>query len=1333
MSALADGIEGFLAARILRIFVSSPSDVAAERARVKLVADRLNAQLEGVVHLDVLRWEDAFYTAAHSFQEAIDGAIGNMSATDMVLCIVWKRAGLKLDPAIWCRPDGSPYESGTVLEFETAVKVSREQSGVPDVYLFRKSAAVVYEADRVAEQLEQYQLLQTVWKRWTETTEGYNTTGYQSFADPDDFEVKLEACLRQWLERRGVIARGPVWDRAIKGSPFRGLAAFEAAHASVFYGREQAIARATAKLRTAPFLLVIGASGSGKSSLLRAGLIPRLTASGVLPDVDLWRQVLVIASGDPFRALAQALFDDGALGAELKAGDFATPELLAELFEASGKAALAPIRAALARAADLRRQELRYEAARPVRLMIALDQLERLFVEVAPERVETFAALLGAMVEAGLANLVAVLRSDTYGRFQSVKSFLTLLEAHGATLDLLPPTQAELEDIVTRPVAACHPPLAYETSAQGRSLAEVLVAEARGGDALALLQMTLQRLYDAEAKRGDGVLQFADYPGMGAAVAQTAQEAMAALGKRSLEALLALITAIVRDVTINADGSLDNLILVPVSRVQFERDDAARTALIDEFIARRLLTAEEADGAICVRPVHEALLRVVPAAVEIIKENAALIRVRHTLDPMVAEWSRAADGRKPDFLATSPALIAGAAQLDERFGDDLPGGMRAFIAASLAADARRRAAERTRQRRILAATAAGLVIAIMLAGLAVWQWRVATEQKRIADVQRARAQTALEAATKTTETLIFDLAQDFRKRTGMPVELIRLILNRVQELQRQLTQAGERTPELLSLEASALDELTSLYLEQGDPAAALDAAQRARDVMQLLVNALPNLQTLKIELATSWNKIGDAKVALGDAHGALDAFKSALALVSPLAEGRPKVAEVQRPLTVCLNRVADALAILGQTDEALANYRKSISILEVLTATEPDKLQWQYDLAFTHMRIGSLLAAAGMRDAALEVYRKALAIREAIAEKEPQISDHQRDVYNSLTTLAGLLVITGRRADALAAYRKALSIITTLTASDPGNLMWQRDTAVVTGQIGSVLASQGSHAEALEHFRRSLAISEKLLRQHPDNVQWLRDVAVVQNQIGDVLSALGRKDEALTAYRASLAIVEKLAASNPKAADWQRDLAISLVKVGDAIVATDRAQARGYYERSRAIRERLAADDPKNLTAQRDVATIYDRIGNLMLADSRHQEALDIFRKGFAIRERIAGLDSRSTIAKRDLAISHDRIATALRALGRIDDARRQFHMGLAVIEEYAATDPGNAVWQIDLVLCLNNLAQIGDEPRARYERILAILRRLEREGKLTADQKPWIEAAEKLIASLPN
>jgi tetratricopeptide (TPR) repeat protein/biopolymer transport protein ExbD len=1043
--------------------------------------------------------------------------------------------------------------------------------------------------------------------------------------------------------------------------------------------------------------------------------------------------VLLSAGGDPIRALAHTLFEDSALGTELKAGDFLTPDLLAELLTTGGKAALAPIRAALARAANLRAQAMRYEAPRPAKLMIAVDQAERLFVEGEPERVEAFASLLRALVEAGLANLIVVLRSDTYGRFQAVEPFLALLDGHGATLDLLPPTQAELEEIVTRPVAACHPPLAYETSVSGRSLAEVLVTEVRGGDALALLQITLQRLYEAEVLRGDGVLQYADYPGMGAAVAQTAQDTMAKLSERSLKALPALITAMVRDVTLSPEGDIDALTIVPVSRAAFERGDPARTALLDEFIAHRLLTAEDMDGHVYVRPVHEALLRVVPAAVDILKENAALIWVRETLDPMVAEWTRAPDANKADFLATSPAQVAGAAQLDERFREDLPASMRAFIASSLDADFRRRAAERSRGRLILAATAAGLVVAVVLAGLAAWQWRLADEQKTIADTQRTRAEAALTAAAKTADTLIFDLAQDLRNRTGMPLDLVRLILERVQNLQRQLVQAGDRTPELISLEAAALDELASLYLDQGDPATALAVSERARDILLALIEALPKYLWIRRDAAIAWNKIGDAKLATSDARGALDAYKAALALMGPLAEGNPSETNFQRAYALSLNKVADALAFLGRREEALTNYRASITIVEKLTASDAGNVLWQSDLAFTQTRIGMLLASAGKRDEALAAYNKAAAIREALAEKEPQASNRKRDVFNSLANLGGLLVTMGRRVDALAAYRKALTIITTLSASDPGNLQWQRDTATITGQIGSVLAGDGVHADALDYFRRSLAISEKLLAANPDNVMWLRDVAVVQNQIGDVHSLLGQSEEALVAYRVSLTIAERLAADNPQASDWQRDLAISLVKVADAIVANHREEARGYYERSRLIRETLAASDPENLTAQRDVSLIYDRIGNTLLSESRHQEALDTFRKGLAIRERIVSLDPRNVIAKRDVGFSHDRIATTLQALGRVDDARAQFRTRLLVIEDYAATDASNAVWQIDLVLCLNSLGQIGDEPRARYERILAILRNLEREKKLTTEQTTWIAAAERFLATLPR
>jgi hypothetical protein len=201
--------------------------------------------------------------------------------------------------------------------------------------------------------------------------------------------------------------------------------------------------------------------------------------------------------------------------------------ILARQLAGDPDVAIAPIRAALEKAAAQRAAALKHDAPRPARLALALDQVERLFTEAEPQAAAAFALVIEALVTQGLAYVVAALRSDAYGRFQSVPGFLALKE-QGAQLDLLPPSPGELEEIVTKPAAACRPPLAFEAR-DGRSLAEVLATDAKGGDALALLQMTLQRLFEAEAGRGDGLLRFADYPGLAAAVTETAKAAVETL------------------------------------------------------------------------------------------------------------------------------------------------------------------------------------------------------------------------------------------------------------------------------------------------------------------------------------------------------------------------------------------------------------------------------------------------------------------------------------------------------------------------------------------------------------------------------------------------------------------------------------------------------------------------------------------------------------------------------------------------------------------------------------------------------------------------------------
>src|SRR4029077_20856614 len=113
--------------------------------------------------------------------------------------------------------------------------------------------------------------------------------------------------------------------RRWKSCPFRGLNFFDLEHAPIFHGRTKAIGEVLealeAQLRAQrPFVLVVGASGSGKSSLVRAGVLPLLAQPGTIEGIRLWRWAVARpgaggSGGDCFDALAAALLESPALPA----------------------------------------------------------------------------------------------------------------------------------------------------------------------------------------------------------------------------------------------------------------------------------------------------------------------------------------------------------------------------------------------------------------------------------------------------------------------------------------------------------------------------------------------------------------------------------------------------------------------------------------------------------------------------------------------------------------------------------------------------------------------------------------------------------------------------------------------------------------------------------------------------------------------------------------------------------------------------------------------------------------------------------------------------------
>jgi hypothetical protein len=318
----------------LRIFLSSPGDVSQERLRAHLVIQKLARDYARFFVIEPFLWEYEPMLASKHFQDVIDPP----GSFDIVVLILWSRLGTALPEKTTAREyrgiDGRAPVTGTEWEFEEALKVNRAHGGKgpPDLLVYRRIGGAVAALDDAAardEKIKQYEALEAFWRRWFKSDAQF-LAGYTKYAALDEFDRRVEADLAKLIERRikerSVAEGAPLW---LKGSPFRGLAPYGFSDAQVFFGRDGEIRQGMTRLseaanRGSAFVLVTGPSGSGKSSLARAGLLPSLVATKAVSNVGLWRRVVMRpgdAGGEPVLALALALV----------AGDPVKGEGLAEL------------------------------------------------------------------------------------------------------------------------------------------------------------------------------------------------------------------------------------------------------------------------------------------------------------------------------------------------------------------------------------------------------------------------------------------------------------------------------------------------------------------------------------------------------------------------------------------------------------------------------------------------------------------------------------------------------------------------------------------------------------------------------------------------------------------------------------------------------------------------------------------------------------------------------------------------------------------------------------------------------------------------------------------
>ncbi|MGH8906520.1 MAG: cytochrome D1 domain-containing protein [Egibacteraceae bacterium] len=490
--------------------------------------------------------------------------------------------------------------------------------------------------------------------------------------------------------------------------PYMGLAAFQAEDAQWFFGREQLVAELTVRLAEGPSLAVVGPSGSGKSSVLRAGLLPAVWG-GMVAGAGSWSTVVLTPGAHPLEELAVRV----ALVRGVAPGS-----LLADLRADPGLLRLA-VRQAVA------------EAPGDTRLLLLVDQFEETFTlcDDEAERRQFIQALVALVGDPDSpATVVLGLRADFYDRCADYPGLIDILEDNQALVG--PMTAAELRAAITSPAERAG--LTLEPG-----LVETVLADL--GEEPGSLPLLSHALFATWQRRRGRTLTragYADAGGVRRAIAQTAEAVYSALDPAS--------QAIVKEVFLRlialGEGTADTRRRVRRSELLADRDAEGVDRLVDRLAEARLLTLGEDSVEIA----HEALIREWPALGEWLTEDREGLHTQRRLTQAALEWESLARDRGALYRGVRLATAREWAQSHETRLNDLE---REFLTASSNAERDELAAARRRSRLLSALSA---VLAILLI-VAVQQRQSARQQRDLATSRQLAAQA--EGATSSDPQL----------------------------------------------------------------------------------------------------------------------------------------------------------------------------------------------------------------------------------------------------------------------------------------------------------------------------------------------------------------------------------------------------------------------------------------------------------------------------------------------------------------------------------------------------------------------------------------------------
>lgn len=804
-------------------------------------------------------------------------------------------------------------------------------------------------------------------------------------------------------------------------SPFRGLQAFDASHASVFFGRDDDVAALQLRLTSQwqvgrGLVLLLGPSGSGKTSLVQAGLAPALLATAheqrhraavgaplaspalgacSVACVDLGANEIL----GPWHALAGGMLDWDVDGEPLLSGH--SFDTLSTVLQNE------PARAVRELAGSLAAHDVEPRTAPP---LLVLDRFEALLRARSPGELERVMVCLAVLADSRLLLLLVVARNDFYPEIAALPWLMQAKEA-GAQMDLAPPSADAIAQMIRLPARAAGLSFGADAAGVNRLDDRLCIDAMRAANALPLLQYTLQALYQARAPGDELTWQaYEELGGIEGAVGRRAEAVLAAQPLARQEALTQLLP---RLVALNAEDASPTGRWVDLAQLRSQDERALVDALVDE----RLLVSDQVGGIAGVRVAHEALLRCWPRVTGWIAQHRAMLAVRDELAPWFHRWQKG--GRTTALLLPRGALLwrtAGALTEAPHLFDDE---QRHYVARSLA-----RLKRQTQLRWFMSASVGLLAI---VAAVIAW---------RNAQLVRLAAERELQSQ-RLASFMLGDLADQLR-----PVGKLDL-----------LDSIGQKGLELLG---EARDEAES----------AQDVLQRARALIVIgEVNSSRGKN--KIDVAVDALHRADALLSsLGAQGSALD--------VAALAKAKGSGA-------FWLGQIAFDAGDFVEATRQMLRYRDAC---EHWLAQRPDDAEAQAELSLALGSLGAVAIRQGDWTQAARWFQSTLDLKLAALAKRPDDEEAIEGAAVARTWLGQMAYIRGRPREAVALYEQAHAEHSSLLERHPEQLTRQRDLAVLHLRRAEALRGLGRLEEASQQNAEAVRRYARAVQGDAANKRW---------------------------------------------------------------------------------------------------------------------------------------------------------------------------------------------------------------------------------------------------------